>query len=891
MRYFLIFIVFISWSTTFASHIVGGEIFYDHMGSNQYRISVVLYRDCNSTGAAYDDPLSLGIYSKSNQLVQNVLIPFPGSIKLPIVFSNPCVIPPNDICIEKSIYTTIVDLPPIIGGYTLTYQRCCRGPKVVNLVSPDGTGLTLSTHIPGIETNFQFNSSSRFSGYPPTVLCNNEKLVFNHSATDPDGDQLVYSLIAPNSGATTDKPKPDIPPPPPYSPVVWLNSFLTSNPLGSGATIDINSSTGLLIASPKSLGLFVVGIRVQEFRNGILVGETIRDFLFRVINCEITMQASIPLQVDMNYFISYCQGLTVTFDNNSYGATNYTWDFGVPNSSSDVSTQFTPTFTYPSPGTYQATLIANPGWPCTDTSTQTIIVNEFLEVSFSTVDSICIVNNSLNFDGSFIGSNSSTFLWNFGNNASIQTSSNLDVNNVTFNKSGFSKITLSGSNGTCTTSFSDSIYIFPIPNVNFSPTPNYLCEGLTVPLYNSSLGITKSNWDFGVSNTLDDVSNESEPIYTFPSAGTYNVRLIGSSNGSCIDTAYQTLIINEILDVWFTNNDSLCITGNSFNFDGGFVGSPTTTFVWDFGPNASITNSSNLDVNNVTFNKAGTFPIKMTGNYSTNCTDIFTSSIFIYSEPTIDFTIEPSLSCAPYTAKFINLSTADAPLSYLWDFGEGGTSSSKDPIYIYDSVGIYNVGLKISANRGCIDTLVLLKTNYIKVNPSPTSFFSATPLVTDICNSLVQFTDESIGGIETFYSFNGTAFSDVKNPTYIYTDDGVFYPKQIVTNEFLCTDTSQIEIYIEPFMVYIPNAFTPDGDAFNNDFKAITYFNTIKWDFTIYNRWGNVIYNSSDPSQGWDGKYKGEKAQDGLYNYLLKYISCEETNAVHELRGHFSLLK
>jgi gliding motility-associated-like protein len=891
MRFFLIFIVLFSWSSIFASHIVGGEIFYDYMGSSQYRISVVLYRDCNSTGAEYDDPLSLGIYSKSNQLVQNVLIPFPGSVNLPIVFSNPCVIPPNDICIEKAIYTTIVDLPPIIGGYTLTYQRCCRGPNVVNLVSPDGTGLTLSTHIPGIETNFQFNSSSRFSGYPPTLLCNNEKLVFNHGAIDPDGDQLVYSLIAPNSGATYDKPKPNIPPPPPYSPVVWLNGFSTVNPFGNGATIDINSSTGLLTASPKLLGLFVVGIRVQEYRNGILVGETVRDFLFRVINCEITLQASIPVQEDMDYFISYCQGLTVTFDNNSYGANNYKWDFGVPNTLTDVSTQFTPTFTYPLPGTYQATLIANPGWPCSDTSTQTIIVNEYLEVSFSTIDSICIVNNSFNFDGHFIGNNSSIFLWDFGNNASIKTSSDLDVNNVTFIESGFSKITLTGMNGTCTTSFTDSIYIFPLPTVNFSPPPNYLCVGLTVPFYNTSSGIINSIWDFGVSNSTDDVSNEFEPIFSFPKAGEYTVKLTGSSVGLCTNTAYQTLIVNDILDVWFTKNDSLCITGNSFNFDGGMIGSPTTTYMWEFGPNASISTASTLDVNNVVFNKAGTFPIKLTGYYSTNCIDTFSSSIFIYNEPTVDFTIEPSLSCAPYAAKFINLSTSDAPLSYFWDFGEGGISTLKDPIYIYDSVGIYDVGLKISASKGCIDTLKLIKTNYIKVNPSPISIFSASPLVTDICNSLVQFSDQSIGGVTTYYSFNGTAFSDEKNPSYIYTDDGIFYPKQIVTNEFMCTDTSQIEIYIEPFMVFIPNAFTPDGDSFNNEFKAVTYFNTIEWEFTIYNRWGNVIYKSNDPSQGWDGKYKGENVQDGLYNYHLKYISCEKTNAVHELRGHFSLIK
>ncbi len=164
MRYLLILITFFQINSLIASHIVGGEIFYDYLGANQYKISIVLYRDCNSTGAVYDDPLSLGIFSNTGTLLYNELISFPGSTNVPITFSNPCVTPPNDICIEKAIYTTILNLPPRVGGYTLAYQRCCRGPNVINLLYPDQTGLTLMAHIPGLETNFQQNSSPRFTG-------------------------------------------------------------------------------------------------------------------------------------------------------------------------------------------------------------------------------------------------------------------------------------------------------------------------------------------------------------------------------------------------------------------------------------------------------------------------------------------------------------------------------------------------------------------------------------------------------------------------------------------------------------------------------------------------------------------------------------------------------
>lgn len=890
MRLYLLFILSLFYSNLYATHIVGGEVYYDYLGNNQYQISIVLYRDCFSSGAQYDDPLSLGIFANTNTLVQNVQIPFTGSTNVPITFSNPCVVPPNDICIEKAIYTTIVTLPPCVGGYTLSYQRCCRGPNINNIVFPDDTGLTLTTHIPGVETGIQINSSPRFTNYPPTLLCNNEDLNFDHSATDPDGDQLVYSLVAPYSGANSTNPQPNPPPGPPYSPVNWLATFSSPNPLGPGATINIDPATGFLTASPQMTGLFVVGIRVQEFRNGVLVGETIRDFLFRVINCNITLQANIPVQEDMSYFESYCQGLTVSFDNNTTGATNYAWDFGVTNSTTDVSSQFEPTFTYPAAGTYTVTLIANPGWTCNDTVQQTIIVNEFLEVSYTTTDSICITGNSFDFNGSAIGPNGATFLWDFGPNASIGSSTNLDVNNVVFNTSGFIPVTLTGEIGTCEAEFLDSIYIFPITIAGFSPPPNYLCEGLGITMTNTTIGGINYSWDFGDPTTNLDQLNGFQPSYTYPLPGTYTVTLIASSNGTCIDTLSQTFVMNEILNVSFTSNDSLCITDNSFDFDGSMVGSPTTIYSWDFGPNASIPTATTLDVNDVVFSTSGLIPITLNATYGT-CTDSYSDNILIFKEPTIDFSIQPGLQCAPFTAHFINLSTSDTPLNYKWEFGDDGTSIVEHPTHIYTTVGTYDVKLTIHADEGCTDTLTLIKPDFVHVHPNPTSSFTLTPEETDICHSDIQFFDQSTGGNQLYYLFDGQGFSNEQNPIYTYLSDGTFYPIQIVTNEFGCSDTSRQKVYIEPFMVYIPNTFTPDGDEFNNEFNAIFALEIVDWKFDVYNRWGQLIFTSTDPNRGWDGKYNGAMMQDGLYLYKLHFESCEITNAIHDLTGHVNLLR
>lgn len=874
-----------------ASHIVGGDIYYDHLGGNSYRINLTLYRDCASSGAQFDDPLYLTIfYGNSNLTYQTIMLAFPGSQNVPVVFNNPCATAPSGICIEKATYTTVVSLPPVQGGYTVSYQRCCRGPNVTNLQIPEDTGLTLTTHIPGSETGFTVNSSPRFTNYPPIVICNNDDLIFNHSATDPDGDQLVYSLVTPYHGGSSSDPQPNPIPAPPYSNVIWQPGYSANNPLGPGATIQIDPVTGVLTASPNLQGLFVVGICVQEYRNGVLIGRTVRDFLFRVINCNITMQAIVPEQEDMEYFESYCQGLTVIFDNNSYGATNYAWDFGVPNTTTDVSSAFEPTFTYPQPGTYIVTLVANPGWSCTDTVVRTIIVNELLEVSYTSDDSLCIQGNSFDFDGSVIGSPNASFLWDFGPNASIQNATTLDVNNVIFSTPGFTTITLHGSIGTCQTSYTDSIYIFSMPTVAFQPPPNYLCEGLTVTLDNQTQNATYYSWNFGLTETATDVSTDFEPTFSYPQPGTYIVKLVAGSQGTCVDSVSHTLIMNEILQVSFTSDDSLCITGNSFDFQGSYVGSTTTTFNWNFGPSASVQNATTLNVNDVHFSHSGAIPVTLTGNYA-NCTHSFTDEIYIFPEPTIDFTLAPGLQCVPFEAHFIDLCTAASPLHYFWDLGNGSTSIEANPIEIYDSVGTYDITLTIYAEEGCTDTLTKTIFDLVQVHPTPVSHFIASTYETDICHATVQFTDLSEGGETYFYMFNAIEGTTVQHPAYTFHEDGLFHPIQYVTNEFLCVDSSTVEIYISPYTVYIPNTFTPDGDEFNNDFMPVTVLPAVSWDFKIYDRWGEVVFSSTDQYDYWDGTYKGRLVPDGLYNYILQYQSCEDVSNMHVITGYVNVLR
>ena len=890
MKIFLTIILSINILITNASHIVGGEIYYDYLGSNNYQFYISVYRDCLSTGASFDSPLYLAVYNENNLLIQNISVPYPGSSNVPIIFNNPCVTPPSNVCTENALYTTIINLPPSQGGYNITYQRCCRGPNISNLVNPDDAGFTLTCHVPG-GNNF-INSSPRFTNYPPLVLCNNADLIFDHSATDPDGDLLTYSLITPFTGASGLNPLPNPAPPPPYSNVTWNGGFNVTNPLGPGASINIDPNSGSLTASPNLTGLFVVGIQVQEWRNGVIINQTVRDFLFNVFSCQVDLQAILPNQVDLPNFTSYCDGLTVDFVNNSFGGTNYAWDFGVSGTNTDISSSFEPSFTYPSPGQYEVMLIVNPGWPCTDTTYMDIIINNELDILFTSNDSMCIFNNNFDFIGPTNTLPGTTYNWDFGPNANQVNATTQNVNNISFSSTGFIPITLNAEYGTCSASYTDSVYIFPEPISEIIIPQNIECEGLSINFSNNSQESTVYSWDFGVSGTNADTSNLENPTFTFPASGTYNISLISGSSISCSDTAVETIILNEELMVSFSSEDSLCFTNNSFNFDGTVSGPSHTIYTWDFGTNSNVNSSTDIDVSNVSFSTTGTIPITLTGTHD-DCIESVTNSIYIYQEPSINFSSMSNFGCAPFEVRFIDQSFAETDILYSWDFGDGNISSEQNPSNTYINVGDYSVSLIIETLSGCIDTLDMTQENMISVKPNPVAGFSSNMDVTDICNSLIIFNDESVGANSHYYIFddlNNT--SNEQSPHYVYQSGGTHYPIQIVTNEFGCKDSTISKIIIEPYTIYAPNSFTPDGDEFNNTFLPIAYLGSSSWHLTILNRWGEIIFESYNIDVGWDGTVSnGKLAENGMYIWKLEYTSCEPKNPTKIMTGHITLLK
>ncbi|MDB4285791.1 gliding motility-associated C-terminal domain-containing protein [bacterium] len=297
---FTLFILFHFFpSSSKAAHIVGVDLVYRCINpvNQTFEIDITLYRDCAGGGAGFDNNITIFAFrSLTGALQATTTAGFPG-FSTPVVPANwtNCSAQPYTLCVEVATYTTTITLPPRAGGYDIGWARCCRNGTITNLTNPGAQGITVTSHIPGTNEATGCNNSAVFNQVAPQFLCANEMFSFNHSATDVDGDSLVYSVCNPFTGTnfggagagggnpvTVTGANPMGPPP--YNNVPYMAPFSHLDPFRSGNFM-IDPQSGLLTLVPPQIGQFVFAICVQEYRNGILINETKRDFQINVINC------------------------------------------------------------------------------------------------------------------------------------------------------------------------------------------------------------------------------------------------------------------------------------------------------------------------------------------------------------------------------------------------------------------------------------------------------------------------------------------------------------------------------------------------------------------------------------------------------------------------------
>lgn len=511
-------------------------MFYESLGNDQFRVTFKVYRDCDVSLNPYENPAEVNVFDLTNGNLTNTpeFFDLVGTEDLNLIGATACDSAPANACYRLLTYEKILTLPQTQGGYFISYTRCCRTGSITNLANGLSEGMTVGTTIPGTLTGIGQNSSPIIGPEPEIFLCVDQPIDFDLGGIDPDGDSLVYELINPLSGTY------DLNLPPPYPLVNFESGYSALEPLGAGSQTFLDPITGVLSMTPSQQGMFQFGLQVSEYRNGILIGTTIRDFFFIVRVCaSLDYEAGIRPQENLNDFVSYCQGLTINFINTSDWG-DYLWDFGVDGSNMDTSSLVNPSFTFPQSGNYEVSVILNPGLQCSDTATSLFRVYEIPDLEIASDSVQCFDNN--NFDFEVIGNpnDSAQFSWDLGSSASPSIGLGQSISGIVYNSIGVQPVIMYYDDNYCSDTIMDSIRILNAAQINlaFTKPDEIACApyALTFTNLSSSSGNIQYYWEFGDGQVSTDI----DPTTVYAAAGVYDVTLYGIVDDGCTDTSSIT---------------------------------------------------------------------------------------------------------------------------------------------------------------------------------------------------------------------------------------------------------------------------------------------------------------------------------------------------------------
>ena len=382
-----------------------------------------------------------------------------------------------------------------------------------------------------------------------------------------------------------------------------------------------------------------------------------------------------------------------------------------------------------------------------------------------------------------------------------------------------------------------------------------VCVGNTFNL--SASNLTNGTYDW----TLNGISiGSTQNVTNLPTTapGSYTINLTGTDGAGHVCTSSTTLIVNPLPNVNAGSDISTCR-----NLPVTLTASGANTYNW----------SNNIQ-NGVAFTPtlSGTFSVIGTDlNGCQNSDDLILT--FLNAIPP-QITPNETIGCSPFEVTFQN--NSGQVQNCIWNFGNGETANScSNQSTTYSQVGCYDVTLSHTDNQGC-DTSVTF-TDIVCVEESKAAF-SVSPGVIGPGNNNVTFFNSSQGAESYLWLFGDGNSSTLYEPTHEYdisTQTG--YEAALISYSAAgCPDTAFISIsYEEQLIFYVPNSFTPDADEHNQLFKPVftSGFDPFNFDMKIYNRWGELIFESNDHSKGWDGSYgtKGIDAQAGIYSWIINF--------------------
>jgi len=458
---------------------------------------------------------------------------------------------------------------------------------------------------------------------------------------------------------------------------------------------------------------------------------------------------------------------------------------------------------------------------------------------------------------------------------------NYTFSNLTLALKDFSiKLTTTLSTG-CRGDSTRTVRIAPVPSSLFvTDTLAFNCNAMTVRLSALQKGLAAYHWvvvDNGV--TLSDVTNASDQ-YSF----TFNRSAINQNIQFSLDTknfanCASPVLSNTIVVPQQDNiNASFTVTPATQTLPSSTVTINNTTnsgpwiYQWDFGDGLT---SNMAQVTSHTYVTYGVYTIKLTVSNSV-CTQSVSNTVTILPiPPIVDFSYNPSSGCQPLTVNFTNLSRFANPNTYQWDFGDGSSSTDINPMHAYTNFGTYTVSLSATNNTGQI--ISTTKPQIIHVYPRPFANFIARPTLLYIPGGILATLNMSRYASGFFWDFGDGGTSVEMNPEHIYKSEGVFTITLIASNEQGCIDTltqKNAVVVKKANQVLIPNAFSPSANgpgsgSGQNDIFLPLMNGVVQFEMLIFNRWGQLLFQTTSPTQGWDGYYQGKMCEQDVYMYKL----------------------
>lgn len=559
-----------------------------------------------------------------------------------------------------------------------------------------------------------------------------------------------------------------------------------------------------------------------------------------------------------------------------YGTYTLSWTFGNGNVAGNVPTA---SQSYTNAQVYTVKLFSTTNNGCLDTATRTLRVLGMPVADFDfNYDNHCLRNNDFQFSQktTVAGGATMNHKWFYGDGDSLVNSTSAQktyANANTFEVKLISRTNLGG----CSDTFAKNVIVHPMPVASFTTDNARQCFKGHSFNFNSTSSVASGTinstaWKFGDNTT----SSIAAPNKTYSRADSFRVSLTVLTDKGCLDSTANKVYLYEMPTAIFSlTPKTTCFKNNSIRFTNSSTISKGTISEHKFyyGDGDSIINRTPPNYN---YPLSGDFKVILKVTSDRGCTDTTSRMVSIKPNPDIDFLVDAV--CLGDSSEFVNNTTiaSGSIITWKWIFGNGKVSNLIAPKHKYKAVNNYDVKLIAITDQGCVDTLSILGAAI--VNPNPIANFSYTKLRSWENEVDVQYNNLSSPDAITWnWSFGSMGISSEQNPLLFYNDTLTQKTILAVTNNFGCTDTIIKTIFILPDLIYyVPTAFSPNEDNINETFKPAGLAFALEYKFIVFNRWGEILYETGIPKDGWDGKYKGKLVEQGLYFYRIQFVGANE---------------